>query len=138
MGNPYQARRRLRNGVREEVPTLPVARLSALGASPQVLQEATDRWATLSEEERVAILEELAVLTDDEVRVRIGEMEEELSGTLTGVVNASISVPKGSIDTITSWVGTDRERASAALQHERLTRKKPRQKLVDALEKLVR
>lgn len=137
MGNPYAPRTRRRNGAREPIPTLPIERLASLGASPRVLQEANDRWVTTSEEEKYAILEELAQLTDDEVKVRIQEMEDELSGVLQGVVNAEIHVPKGSIAKVTDWVGSDPARARAALDFEHRT-PKPRQKLLGILEPLVR
>lgn len=138
MADPFKAKTRRRNGVREPVPTLPVARLSALGASPRVLQEANDRFTRATEEEQYAVLEEMAQLSDDELRVRIEEMEAELSSTLRGVVTASAHVPKGSIDQVTAWVGADRTRAQQAIEHERLTRRKPRQKLLGILEPLVR
>lgn len=136
MGNPYAPRTRRRNGVREPIPSLPVERLARLGASPRVLQEATDRWQTTTEEEKYAVLEELAQLTDDELIARIKEMEDELSGVLQGVVNAEIHVPKGSIAKVTDWVGSDPGRARLALDQEHRTGK-PRQKLLGILEPLV-
>lgn len=86
MANPKAPRVRRNNGNVE--PIFPEARLRRLGASDAVLSVARTRWLEYDKEDRFEAANEMAVMTDSELRAAIQDDQKE--------IDAMVGVPEGS------------------------------------------